>query len=244
MDRQAEVLRTLERLERSIERGPDRSVRRPRPSKHVEVQPISREQEAALRHIGTFRSVEKSEVDAKVAEQLIERGMIRKLNYYLPRNGDYLEVLTLTKSGRASVESIRPKEDKQHYFTGTGRPVELEHDLAIPVAVRKEREAIERNGGEVLRIKTDYEFRAAIMSEKRIGSDRRGIAESLEIPIVNDRMMIPDARIEYRDQDGNQKYIDVEVTTRSYRAAGRSAKRAAGFKIHATKQRGKAPYEE
>lgn len=244
MDRE-HIARTLERLERVVERGRDRHEPRARSvERRVEVWPVNREEEAVLRHIGTYRSVECSEINPEIAHRLISHKLVEQIEHYNMQAGESVSVLTLTPSGRASIESLRSSHDQQQFWTGVSRKTELEHDLAISPAVRKEQEEIERSGGEVVRIKTDYEFRAEIGRERQRGKEQAEVAEAVHLPLIDGTVMIPDARIEYRDQDGKEQHVDVEVTTRSYGAASRAAKSRAGFKLHATKQRGRSPYED
>lgn len=45
-------------------------------------------------------------------------------------------------------------------------------------------------------------------------------------------MHFPDCRIEYRDIDGRENHVDVEVTTEHYRGAHGAAAARSGFSCH------------
>jgi hypothetical protein len=83
----------------------------------------------------------------------------------------------------------------------------------------------------------DYEFKSAINREmnRREGPSqeerRRRLAEDFELPVVRDRLALPDLRIEYTDAEGRDQHRDIEVVTRHYRGSHRAAKARTGFKL-------------
>jgi hypothetical protein len=60
---------------------------------------------------------------------------------------------------------------------------------------------------------------------------RHRLPQDLELPVVDDRLALPDLRIEYTDPEGREQHLDIEVTTRHYRGAHRSGKMRSGFRL-------------
>ena len=109
--------------------------------------------------------------------------------------------------------------------------------MAIYPAFREEAAAIGKAGGKVCRVVLDYEFKSHInrrmngwegpAAEER----RRQLAEQFELPVVGDRLALPDLRIEYTDAEGREKHLDIEVVTRHYRGSHRAGKLQSGFRL-------------
>jgi hypothetical protein len=52
------------------------------------------------------------------------------------------------------------------------------------------------------------------------------------LPCRDGHIPFPDCRIDYRDIDGREDHVDVEVTTEHYRGAHGAAVAASGFSCH------------
>jgi hypothetical protein len=95
----------------------------------------------------------------------------------------------------------------QTVYAGFVKPREMEHDSLIYRAYRKEAEKITDQGGTNLRVKLDFEIKADV--QKAIHAERKAdpkrdmaeikeqVAKQQELPFVDGRIQIPDARIEF-----------------------------------------------
>src|SRR6202044_1361873 len=118
-----------------------------------------------------------------------------------------VEVVTLTKDGRRLLikQGDLPKDQK--VYSGLVKPREVDHDSQIYRAYCKEAERIEHSGGSNLRVRLDFEIKAdvqkAIYAERKADPKRdmaeikQEVAERFELPFVDGKIQIPDARIDY-----------------------------------------------
>jgi hypothetical protein len=189
---------------------------------------------------------------------LREKGLIRVDTVNGRRDGrggrvERIEVVTLTKDGQslARVSGELPRDQK--LYAGLVKPREVEHDAQIYRAYRKEAEQIERKGGTNLRVQLDFELKSqvqkAIYAERKADPQRgmaeikQQVAEKFELPFVDGKIQIPDARIEYdqpqkddRDMDQGSRtgQEDIEVLTAAYRPGHLRNKAQAGFHVYAS----------
>ena len=138
----------------------------------------------------------------------------------------------------------------QTVYAGFVKPREMEHDSLIYRAYRKEAEKIAARGGTNLRVKLDFEIKADV--QKAIHAERKAdpkcdmtaikeqVAKQQELPFVDGRIQIPDARIEFdrapnndSDQGSRTGHEDIEVLTAAYHAGHLRAKAQAGFRAYA-----------
>jgi len=192
----------------------------------------------SLRVVGSFRIVNREDMSTGSTSRLIQRGMIHRRTLYPAKGGKPYEVLALTAKGREALESHRETGDRQRFWTGAVKPREMEHDMAIYPACRKEVEEIEQAGGHVRRVVLDFEFKAEINRRMnrpdgpKLSARREEIAAEYGLPLTNDKVMLPDVRIEYTDADGREQHRDIEVVTQHYRGSMRAAKHSSGFRLH------------
>lgn len=164
-----------------------------------------------------------------------------------------IEVVTLTKEGRSVARLTSGLPESQKFYSGLVKPREVEHDTQIYRAYQKETEKIEGTGGSNLRIKLDFELKSqvqkAMYAERKadpardLSSIKQQVAERFELPFVDGKIQIPDARIEYdlrrdvnQDPDGQSRtgHTDIEVLTAAYRPGHLRAKAQAGFHVYAS----------
>lgn len=192
----------------------------------------------SLRAIGAFRTVEARELPKASVRRLTKAGLVQQSTVYSRRGGERLEVLALTDKGRNLLHSQQGASEAQRYWSGIVKPREIEHDLAIWRAYKDEADAIAREGGSVKRVVLDYELKSQINARmnRSAGPEkaarRKELAEEYALPVINDKLALPDLRIEYTDPDGREQHLDIEVTTRHYRGAHRAAKMRSGFRLH------------
>lgn len=190
-----------------------------------------------MKIVGAFRAVDRRDLTKGSLERLIDRGLIARKTVFLRRGSERTEVLVLTGKGRDLLQAQQADGDAQRYYAGLVKPRELEHDMAIYAAFRDESAAIRKAGGAVRRVVLDYEFKNTINREMNRSEGpsadqrRQQLAEKCELPVVDDRLALPDLRIEYTDSEGHEQHLDVEVTTRHYRGSHRAGKARTGFRL-------------
>jgi hypothetical protein len=164
-----------------------------------------------------------------------------------------IEVVTLTKPGREVTRHASGLPDEQKLYYGMVKPREVEHDTQIYRAWLKEAGSIELQGGRNLRVQLDFELKSkvqkAIYAERKADPQRdltdikQQVAERFELPFVDGKIQIPDARIEYDlprdiqedvDQGSRTGHQDIEVLTAAYRPGHLRAKAQAGFRAYAS----------
>jgi DNA-binding MarR family transcriptional regulator len=199
---------------------------------------LDEEQIRALKIVGAFRVVDARDIAAVDVKRLIAKGLMKRRTVSGRRDqGTRREGIVLTAKGRDLLRSLQPEEDPQKYYAGLVKPGEVEHDMAIYPAFRQQAAAIEQAGGKVRRVVLDYELKSAINREMNreggpsAGERRRRLAEEFDLPVVGERLALPDLRIEYTDAGGREQCLDVEVMTRHYRGAHRAGKASSGFRL-------------
>jgi hypothetical protein len=189
---------------------------------------------------------------------LRDKGLIDPQYVNLRRDGrrrtiERVEVVTLTKEGRSLLVKQGGLLQDQRVYAGLVKPREVEHDSQIYRAYQKEAPRIQRNGGSNLRVRLDFEIKAdvqkAIYAERKayphrdMADIKRQVAERLELPFVDGKIQIPDARIDYDlpresgrdiDQGPRTGHEDIEVLTAAYHAGHLRSKVQAGFRNYAS----------
>lgn len=226
------------------------------------------EERQAMLGLGKFRAIRTADLadnvyngkQRKIDEDLRylrSKGLVSTRHINLRRDGklrhiDRVEVATLTKDGRAWLRKSGEVPKGQAVYYGFVKPREMEHDTLIYRAYRKEAEKITDKGGTNLRVKLDFEIKAevqkAIHAERKADPKRdmaeikRQVAEKQELPFVDGKIQIPDARIQFDrkveekqdlDQGSRTGHEDIEVLTAAYRAGHLRSKAQAGFHAYA-----------
>ena len=225
------------------------------------------EEKELLREAGRFRVVRTADLretlyngKARPLENdlkyLRDKGLVETQHVNLRRDGrrrtiERVEVVTLTKDGRSLLIKQGDLPKDQRAYAGLVKPREVEHDSQIYRAYRKEAERIERKGGTNLRVRLDFEIKAdvqkAIYAERKADPKRdmaeikKQVAERYELPFVDGKIQIPDARIDYdlphdvdQDQRSRTGHQDIEVLTAAYHAGHLRSKAQAGFRNYAS----------
>jgi hypothetical protein len=227
------------------------------------------EEKQLLRETGRFRVVRTADLrdtlyngKARPLENdlkyLRDKGLVETQHVNLRRDGrrrtiERIEVVTLTKDGRSLLIKKGDLPEGQKVYAGLVKPREVEHDSQIYRAYGKEVERIERDGGSNLRVRLDFEIKAdvqrAIYAERKADPNRdmaeikEQVAERFELPLVDGKIQIPDARIDYdlprdpdRDPDQGSRagHQDIEVLTAAYHAGHLRSKAQAGFRNYAS----------
>ena len=260
--------RPIEPAERAVAAEPRRIERNRIPPQTIGVQ-LRPEEKKLLLEAGRFRVVRvedlnrtiyggKSRLLEKDLKYLREKGLVQTRHVNLRRDQkrrtiERVEVVTLTRPGRDLLLRQGELHADQKVYAELVKPREVEHDSQIYRAYLKEAQSIEKNGGSNLRVYLDFELKSrvqkAIYAARKAAPERdllevkRQVAQQFELPLVNDTIQIPDARVEYDldrkgDQDPEQGsrsgHEDIEVLTAAYHPGHLRNKAQAGFRNYAS----------
>ena len=81
-----------------------------------------------------------------------------------------------------------------------------------------------------------YQALSRMRPDKNPAYERISIANQFDLKVVNDKIPIPDLRIEYEDECRDVRRLDLEIATRDYRPQGLGEKAKAGFHVFARQQ--------
>ena len=266
--KRAEQPRDVPRQRRRPVASPD--PRRPaRSASNVVGLELRSEEKQLLREAGRFRVVRTADLreslynsKARPLENdlryLRDKGLVETTHINLRRDGqrrtiERVEVVTLTKDGRRLLLKQGDLPKDQWVYAGLVKPREAEHDSQIYRAYQKEAQRIEDRGGSNLRVRLDFEIKADVQKaiyaarkadpKRDMAEIKEEVAERLELPLVDGKIQIPDARIDYdlpreEGQDASQGsrtgHEDIEVLTAAYHAGHLRAKAQAGFRNYAS----------
>lgn len=172
-------------------------------------------------------------------KHLVAEGHLERRRVPVDGHGRTMEVLTLTRAGRAL---MRRDAGNQALYDGLVKPREIVHDAALYRMFQKEAVRIGREGGKVRRVVLDYELKkrayrplaqAHDLPPLEYAERQQEIAQENDLPVVDGHIVLPDLRVEYETRDGEERHVDLELATRNYRAAHIQAKAAAGFRVYA-----------
>ncbi len=152
-------------------------------------------------------------------------------------------VLTLTKDGHRLLERAQLVSNRQALYHGLVKPKEARHDADLYRLYHKVAKEIDDVGGKVRRIVLDYELKQELYRKlsrvdpnKKLAYERIRVANEYDLKVVNDKIPVPDLRIEYEDECREIRRLDLEIATRDYRPQGLAEKAKAGFHLFARQQ--------
>lgn len=203
--------------------------------------------------IGKFRVINSKDLaqfgyagDAKRLNRdvrhLVQQGLVA-MRSTKPGSREKESLLVLTwKAQRLLMRSGRLPEGQAIYH-GLVKPREARHDAALYRLYQRESARIESAGGKPLRIALDYELKRNLHRElAHLGAQgqtrdaREGVAERQGLVLVNDKVQVPDLRLEYETADHEHRHVDLELATRNYRPRALAQKAKAGFSIYAPRE--------
>jgi len=153
------------------------------------------------------------------------------------------QVLALTKEGHKLLSRHNFVPDGQAIYHGFVKPKEARHDADLYRLYHKVAREIDDVGGKVRRVVLDYELKqelykklAQVDPNKKLDYERIRVAYEYDLKVVNDKIPVPDLRIEYEDECRELRRLDLEIATRDYRPQGLAEKAKAGFHLFARQQ--------
>ena len=158
-------------------------------------------------------------------------------------DGRSKNILAITRDAHKLLTRQNRIPEGQAIYHGLAKPKEVRHDADLYRLYHNVAEEIERSGGKVCRVVLDYEIKRELYKKlsqidpnKNPGYERIRVANEYDLQVVNDKIPVPDLRIEYEDDCRNLERLDLEIATRDYRARGLAEKAKAGFHLFARQQ--------
>jgi hypothetical protein len=183
------------------------------------------------------RSRMESDLHNLSRQGLVEKQSIEGHSSYSTR------VLTLTKDGHRLLKRAQLVSNRQTIYHGLVKPKEARHDADLYRLYHKVAREIADVGGKVRRVVLDYELKQDLYKKlsrvdpnKDLAYERIRVANEYDLKVVNDKIPIPDLRIEYEDECRELRRLDLEIATRDYRPQGLAEKAKAGFHLFARQQ--------
>ena len=164
----------------------------------------------------------------------------------IPALGRDRALVVLTKRGEQLLEANRRevRDARQEFYRGLQKPKELTHDAQVYRSYLQAAERLQERGATVQRVVLETElkrdYQRFLQERNRGKSDSVGRpdrtleeihlwAKEHHLPEHDGHVQFPDARIEYRDIDGQTRWEDIEVETLHYRGSFAAAKASSGF---------------
>lgn len=216
---------------------------------------LNPKQAEMLRDIGAFRvvttdSLEKHIYKADTAgfKKDLRSLTDQRLVTSRPDSRSKSSYVALTRSGKIVAEVYLRPDAKQSLYSGIVKRRELRHDAAIYEMYQKEAQMIFKSGGTLKRVILDFELKKQINSHlakiqnlpsAERAHQRQKIAEAHGLKTINDKIQIPDLRLEYESRDQKESKVDLECVTAHYKARQIAAKKSAGFTLYNQDYRGR-----
>ena len=158
-------------------------------------------------------------------------------------DGRSKNVLVITRDAHKLLTRENRIPEGQAIYHGLAKPKEIRHDADLYRLYHKVADEIHLSGGKVRRVVLDYELKQDLYTklsrvdpDKNLAYERIRIANEDALTVVNDKIPIPDLRIEYEDECRNLERLDLEIATRDYRPQALAEKVKAGFHLFARQQ--------
>ena len=153
------------------------------------------------------------------------------------------QVLSLSREGHRLLTRGNLVPHRQAIYHGFVKAKKARHDADLYRLYHKVAKEIDRVGGKVRRVVLDYELKqelykklSRVPPDKDLGYERIRLASEYDLKVVNDKIPIPDLRIEYEDECQDVHRLDLEIATRDYRPQGLGEKAKARFQLFARQQ--------
>jgi len=178
-----------------------------------------------------------SDLGSLSRQGLIEERSIEGHSSYSTR------VLTLTKEGHRLLGQAQIVSNRQTIYHGFVKAKEARHDADLYRLYHEVAREIDAVGGKVRRVILDFELKQELYRKlsrvdpnKKLAYERIRLADQYDLKVVNDKIPVPDLRIEYEDECRDLRRLDLEIATRDYRPQGLAEKAKAGFHLFARQQ--------
>ena len=200
-----------------------------------------------LAEIGTFRALAAADLSRLAyggnsqrmesdVRHLRDDGLVSEKVVRADRNST-LRLLALTREGARLVKQSAVVSEDQTLYHGFVKLHEVRHDASLYRLYHAHAERIESSGGRITRVVLDYELKRNLNRElatlESWQGERERIALRHGLVVVDEKIPVPDMRIEYDTAQMERGHLDVELATRNYRPRALSQKARAGFSLYA-----------
>jgi len=206
----------------------------------------------AMTDIGTFRTV-----DVRDLSRFAYGGNQAAMNYDLGdlRSQGLVEVKTvpqahqgprkvvaLTERGHRILRKVGGLRKDQAIYHGYVKAREINHDADLYKVYQKAAAEIRRQGSRPVRVRLDFELKAAIQRERNVLRNRpekeqkdhlEAFAKEHGLTIKGTVIRVPDVQVEYETREGELERTNLELVSENYRTAGIRSKAESGFTIYA-----------
>jgi predicted transcriptional regulator len=154
-----------------------------------------------------------------------------------PRN-----VVALTERGHRILRKASGLRKDQAIYHGYVKAREINHDADLYKVYQQAAKEIRERGGKPVRVRLDFELKAAIQRERNAFKDRaegerrdrlEAFAKEHGLTISETVIRVPDVQVEYETRDGELERTNLELISENYRAEGIRSKAESGFTIYA-----------
>ncbi len=151
-------------------------------------------------------------------------------------------VVTLTEQGHRVVRKASGLPREQQLYHGFVKPREIHHDADLYKVYQEAASEIEEAGGRLLKIRLDFELKAAVQREKdalkRVPPEERlkrlqSFASAQGLSIQGSRVTVPDIQVEYETRDHELARANLELVSENYRGEAIRGKAESGFSLYA-----------
>jgi DNA-binding PadR family transcriptional regulator len=206
----------------------------------------------AMTDIGTFRTVDVRDLSRFAyggneaamnydlhelrAQGLVEEKTVPQAHKQ-PRN-----VVALTERGHRILRKASGLRKDQAIYHGYVKAREINHDADLYKVYQQAAEEIRQRGGKPVRVRLDFELKAAIQRERNALKDRaegerrerlEAFAREHGLTISEAVIHVPDVQVEYETRDGELERTNLELVSENYRTEGIRSKAESGFTIYA-----------
>jgi hypothetical protein len=206
----------------------------------------------AMSDIGRFRTVDAHDL-ACFAYKSDERRMnqdIRNLRTQglleektlLRAHRQPRRILALTAPGHRMVQKNAGLSSDQRIYHGFVKVRDTNHDADLYKVYQQATESIRNGGGRPIRVRLDFELKAAInrnkeaagqLSEGQRAKWLKAIAEYHGLTLAGSTIHVPDIQVEYETPEGEIARANLELVSENYRGEAIRAKAESGFKVYA-----------
>jgi predicted transcriptional regulator len=234
-------------------RLPERSPRhRTRHRDQDRTYSLRRREIEAMTDIGTFRTVDVHDLSRFAyggneaamnydlgelrAQGLVEEKTVPQAHKE-PRN-----VVALTEMGHRILRKASGLRKDQAIYHGYVKAREINHDADLYKVYQEAAEEIRDRGGKPVRVRLDFELKAAIQRERNALKDHaenerrerlEAFAKEHGLTISETVIRVPDVQVEYETRDGELERTNLELISENYRTEGIRSKAESGFTIYA-----------
>ena len=244
-------------MPREVPRASRRQNRTTQPSLAIGLR-IRPEERELLTEVGKFRVIStadlarfvykdnegqmESDLDFLKSKDLIEVHVLNARRDGRREGVQRFEAVTLTAMAKRLLQRSAQVPEGQRLYAGLVKAREAEHDAQVYRAYLKELAQIETDGGQKPRVKLDFELKAEVQRalhqarkaepKRQLSEIKAEIAHEFQLTVSKDKVVFPDARIEYETTGGGSSHVDIEVATSAYRRSHLASKSQAGFKLY------------